>query len=90
LNPYYVGIVKQDIDKLLVGFIKLVKEATWLSPIVVVPKKNGKLRICVDFRKLNDPYSLPFTNEVINTVARLEVYTFLEKFLGYHQISIAP
>jgi hypothetical protein len=29
------------------------EETTWLSPIVVVPKKNGKFKICVDFRKLN-------------------------------------
>jgi len=54
LNPNYVAIVKHDINKLLVvGFIQPVKETTWLSPIVVVPKKNGKLRFCVDLRKLN-------------------------------------
>jgi len=34
-------------------FIQLVEEATWLPPIVVVPKKNGKLQISVDFHKLN-------------------------------------
>jgi hypothetical protein len=50
LNPNYVTIVKQEIDKLLVdGIIEYVKEVTWLSPIVVVPKKNGKLRINIDF-----------------------------------------
>jgi hypothetical protein len=54
LNPNYVTIVKRDINKLLAaGFIQLIKEATWLSPIVVVLKKNGKLKICVDFKKLN-------------------------------------
>jgi hypothetical protein len=54
LNPNYAIVVKQDIHKLLVaGFIQSVEKATWLSPIVVVPKKNGKLRICIDFRKLN-------------------------------------
>lgn len=62
LNPYYIAIMKQNINKLFtIGFIKLVEEATWLSLILVVFKKNGKLRICVDFRKLNattkkDPY----------------------------------
>jgi hypothetical protein len=66
-------------------FIKLVEEATWLSPIVVIFKKNGKLIIFVDFRKFNattkeDPYPLPFTNEVINTIARHEVSTFLDGF----------
>jgi hypothetical protein len=59
-----VVVVKEDIDKLLVvRFIQPMKEATWLSPIVVVLKKNGNLRICVDFKKLNkatkkDPYPL--------------------------------
>jgi hypothetical protein len=46
LNPNYVFIAKQDINKLLiVGFTKLVEEATWLSLIVVVIRKNVKLRI---------------------------------------------
>ncbi len=54
LNPNYVATVKHDIDKLLVvGFIQQVEEAIWLSPIMVVPKKNGKLRIYVDFKRLN-------------------------------------
>jgi hypothetical protein len=73
----------------VVGFIKLVEEATWLSPIMIVPKKNGKLKICVDFRKLNvatkkDPYPLCFNNEVINIVVGHEVYTFLDGFFGYY------
>jgi hypothetical protein len=46
LNPNCVSISKQDIEKLLVvGFIKPIEEATWLSPIVVVPKKKGKFKI---------------------------------------------
>jgi hypothetical protein len=50
LNLNYVIAIKHDIDKLLATrFIQLVEEATWLSPIVVVPKKNRKLKICVDF-----------------------------------------
>jgi hypothetical protein len=60
--------MKQDIDKLLaIGFIKPVEKVTWLSPIMVVPKKNRKLKFCVDFKKLNgitkrDLYPLPFIN----------------------------
>jgi hypothetical protein len=57
--------------------------------IVFVPKKYGKLKICVDFKKFNaitkkDPYMLPFIDEVINTVVGYEVYTFLEKNSRYH------
>ena len=54
MNPNYAARVKEEIDKLLkAGFIRLVKQATWLSPIVVVPKKNGKIRVYVEYRKLN-------------------------------------
>jgi hypothetical protein len=86
LNPNYVVIVKQDINKLLiVGFIKLVEEATLLFLVVVVFKKNGKLRIYVDFKKLNattkkDPYLLFFMDEVINTIVGHKVYTFMDNF----------
>jgi len=80
---------------LVVGFIKLIEETTWLFPIMVIPKKNGKLRIYVNFKKLNvaikkDLYPLPFTDEVINIVIGHEVYTFLDEFSRYHQILITP
>jgi hypothetical protein len=40
LNPNYATLVKQNIDKLLAaGFIEFVEEGTWLSPIILVPKK---------------------------------------------------
>jgi hypothetical protein len=84
MNPNYVTTIKQDLDKLFVAnFIDRMEEATWCSPIVVVPKKNGKLRIWVDFRKLNvatkkDPYLLPFTEVVLDMVANHEIYFFLD------------
>jgi hypothetical protein len=59
-----------------------------------VSKKNGKLRICVDFKKLNKvtkkyPYLLPFFNEVLNIIARYEAYLFLDGYSRYDQIFIA-
>jgi len=45
LNLNYDVVVKHEINKLLaIGCIQLIEEATWLSPIVVVPKNNGKLK----------------------------------------------
>jgi len=74
---------------LVVSFIEPIEEATWPSPIVVMLKKYGKLRICVDFRKLNvntkkNPYPLTFIDKVINIIDGHEVYTFLDGFIGYH------
>ena len=54
MNPNYAARVKEKIDKLLkIGFIRPVKQAICLSPIVVIPKKNDKIRVCVDYRKWN-------------------------------------
>jgi hypothetical protein len=56
LNPNYATTLKQDVDKLLVArFIDYIEEATWLLPIVVIPKKNGKLKICIDFKNYMQP-----------------------------------
>ena len=71
MNQNY-AVKIEEIDKLLrVGFIRLVKQATWLSPIMVVPKKNGKIHITIDYRKLNaaiviNASLLPFTDGVLN------------------------
>ena len=92
MNPNYAAKVKKEIDKLLhVGFIRPVKRATWLSPIVFVPKKNGQIHVCIDYRKLNattvtNAFPLPLTDSVLDTVAGHECYSFLDGFRGYNQI----
>jgi hypothetical protein len=58
--------VKQEIEKLLkVGFIYPISNIQWVSPLVIVPNKNGKWCVCVDYRDLNkatknDHFPLPF------------------------------
>jgi hypothetical protein len=48
MNPNYVAIIKHNIDKLLIArFIQPIEEIIWLSPTVVVPKKDGKFKIYV-------------------------------------------
>ena len=46
--------MKEEIQKQLsVGFLSVVKYSEWLANVVLVPKKDGKVRVCVDFRDLN-------------------------------------
>ncbi|KAL3687595.1 hypothetical protein R1sor_013904 [Riccia sorocarpa] len=96
MNPNYAKTIKKEIKKLKeADFIYPVKEYDWLSPIVIVPKKNGKLRVCVDYRKLNeftvkDPYTIPFIDDILDKVARREAYTFMDGYNGYNQVEIAP
>ena len=54
MNPKYETIVKEEIDKLLdARFIYEIKHTEWVSPIVIVTKKNGKIRVCLDLKKVN-------------------------------------
>jgi hypothetical protein len=95
MNPNYVAKVKEKIDKHLeVGFIYHVDKTKWLSPIVIVPKMNGKLRVCVDYKKLNvvtkvDHFPLPFIELILEVVAGHEMYTLMDGYNGYNQILIS-
>ena len=92
MNPNYAARVKEEIDKLLqVGFIMAIHKPTWLLPIVIVLKKNKKVRVCVDYRKVNactlvDPFSIPYTDALLNDVVGNESYSFIDMFSGYNQI----
>jgi hypothetical protein len=63
--------------------------------MVLVKKKNGKLRMCIDYQALNkntqkDHFPLPFGNTILDKVAGHELYTFMDGYSGYNQVSIAP
>ena len=54
LNMHLKDIMKEELQKLLdVNFIYPISDSKWVSPLVFVPKKNGKWWICVDYRELN-------------------------------------
>ncbi|MCO5561498.1 hypothetical protein L7F22_015119 [Adiantum nelumboides] len=95
MNPKYAKIVQEELEKLIqCGFIYPIEHLEWVSPIVIVPKKNGKLRVCVDLKKVNaatrrDHYPLPYSEHVLERVAGKEAYSFLDGYSGYNQITIA-
>ena len=65
----------------------------WASPIVLVRKKNGKIRTCIDFRILNkstikDAYPLPRTQDCIDAVAGSMFFSTLDMTSGYNQVPI--
>jgi hypothetical protein len=88
--------VKKEIENMLeVGFIRLCRYAEWISSIVPVQKKDGRWRVCVDFRDLNrdtpkDEYPMPIAETLINTAASNKILSFMDGNAGYNQIFMAP
>ena len=95
MNLVLKDIVKDELHKLLnANFIYPISDSKWLSPLVIVTKKNRKWRVCVDFRELNratlrDYFPLPFISQVLDTLTRKQYLSFLDGYSGYNQIQIA-
>lgn len=69
--------------------------STWASPIVLVDKKDGGLRFCMDFHKLNqvarfDAYPMSLVEGVFESIGTLTVVTTLDLASGYWQIPMDP
>ena len=75
--------------------IFLVGHSNWVSNMVPVRKKNGDIRICIDFRNLDkvsqkDNFPLPTMEQTLHSVAGSELMSFLDSFSGYNQILVHP
>ena len=95
-HPDLHHIIQVEVDNLLkAGFIREVKYPEWLSNMVVVPKKGGKWRVCVDYTDLNDAclkdsFPLPRIDHIADASAMHGMLSFLDAFSGYHQIPMHP
>jgi len=83
--------LKEELRKLLEKKLIEPSHSPWASPVVLVLKKNGKWRLCVDFRKLNDitikdAYALPKIREIFDALKDAKIFSSIDLFSGYHQI----
>jgi hypothetical protein len=83
-----------ELRKLLeAGFIKEVFHPTWLANLLLVKKKNGKWRMCVDYTSLNKactkvPFPLPQIDQIVDSIAGCELLCFLDAYSRYHQMKM--
>jgi hypothetical protein len=84
----------EEVHRLLaVGFIKEVFHPEWLANPMLVKKKNGKWRMCVDYTSLNKacpkhPFPLPHIDQIVDSTVGCELLSFLDAYSGYHQIKM--
>ena len=96
ISPLLLPIIEKEIHKLLkVKIIIPLRYSKWIANLVVVRKKNGEIRLCVDFRNLNkcskkDNYPLPKMEHLLEKVSGASVMSFLDGFSGYNQVVVHP
>ena len=87
--------VKEEIQKQFsVRFILVVEYLEWLTNVILVPKKDNKVRVCVNFRDLNkdnpkNDFPLSHIHMLVNSTVSHSLLSFMDGFLGYNQILMA-
>ncbi|GJQ88225.1 hypothetical protein Trydic_g13216 [Trypoxylus dichotomus] len=95
-RPYMLAyseraIVRSNAHQLIESGVIRESNSDYASPIILVPKKNGEERLCVDYRALNritvkDRYPLPLIDDLLDRLAGKRYYSTLDMASGYHQV----
>ena len=97
--PYRAGLKAREaeqteVNRMLEAGVIEPAQSAWASPVVLVPKPDGSLRFCVDYRRLNavtirDSYPLPRMDECIDSLGDATLFTTLDCNSGYWQIPVS-
>ena len=87
--------ISKAIDEMLAQGIIQPSCSPWASPVTLVPKPDGSIRFCVDYRKLNqvtkkDRYPLPQVADVVDGMQGTSIFSIIDLKSGFHQIQVDP
>ena len=87
-------VIRTQVEEMLAHNIIRDSSSPYAAPVVIVPKKNGERRFCIDYRELNkqtikDKYPLPRIDDTIDALHGSKYFSTLDLFSGYWQIEIA-
>ena len=92
-SPTERTIIQQEVDKMMKNKLIEPSRSPWSSPIVLIKKKDGSIRFCVDYRRLNliskkDVYPLPRIDDSLAVLSGSMWYSTLDLTAGYHQVPL--
>ena len=88
-------LMKKEVDYLLEHHLAVPSSSPWSSPCILVPKPDGTVRFCTDYRKVNavtvpDSFPLPRINDCVDTIGSARFVSKLDLLKGYWQVPLTP
>nr|VZI48398.1 unnamed protein product [Spirometra erinaceieuropaei] len=95
IPPHFQTEVNEMIQTMLDAGVIRPSRSPWASPVTLVPKKDGKLRFCIDYRRLNavttrDSFPLPRIDVTLDALAGARWFSTLDLKAGYWQVEVEP
>ena len=94
LSPAAAAVITEQVEAMRLAGVVRPSASPWASPVVLVTKKDGSVRFCVDYRALNartrkDTYPLPRVDDTLQALVGAVVFTVMDMAKGYWQIPLA-
>ena len=91
----HIPVHKAEIDKLQKAEAVVSSTSSFASPTILVKKKDGSMRLCIDYRKLNtvtkkDAHPFPRIEDIFYTITGSKFFCILDLAKGYHQVDVHP
>ena len=96
MRPEMSEKIKTEVMKQFnTGFLVVTCYPQWVANVVPVPKKDGKVRMCVDYKDLNraspkDDFPLRHIDILVDNTTQHKVFSFMDDFSRYNQIKMSP
>jgi Reverse transcriptase (RNA-dependent DNA polymerase) len=97
-QPYRAGpqsrtLIDAEINRILQMDVIETASGPWSAPVVLIPKPDGSIRFCIDYRKLNavtknDSYALPRVDDCLDSLGEARYFTTLDANCGYWQVDV--